>query len=114
MIEGSWEKGWDPVLAAFAANLTEAGEQGAALSIYRRGVAVVNIWAGTYSNANTKTVDAPWQEDTCVNIFSASKGLVALSVLQLAAAGKLNLDAPIAEYWPEFAAVDKDAISVRQ
>lgn len=114
MIEGSWEKGWDAVVDAFAANFTDAGEQGAALSIYRHGIAVVNVWAGTYSNASTKTVDAPWQEDTCVNIFSAGKGLVALSVLQLAAAGKLDLDAPIAEYWPEFAAADKAAISVRQ
>lgn len=114
MIEGSWEKGWDAVVDAFAANFTDAGEQGAALSIYRHGTAVVNIWGGTYTNANMQIVDAPWQEDTCVNIFSAGKGLVALCVLQLVDAGKLDLDAPVAEYWPEFAAADKGAVSVRQ
>lgn len=114
MIEGKWEKGWDAVVDAFAANFADAGEQGAALSIYRHGTAVVNIWGGTYTNVSAQIADAPWQQDTCVNIFSAGKGLVALCVLQLAAAGRLDLDAPVADYWPEFAAANKSAISVRQ
>jgi CubicO group peptidase (beta-lactamase class C family) len=102
------------VIEAFADNFAESGEQGAALAVYRHGEPLLNIWAGTRSNAVAEVRDEPWQEDTRVNIFSASKGLVALSVLQLVARGELMLDKPVAEYWPEFAAAGKSAITLRQ
>ena len=111
-IEGTWASKWQPVVEAFAANFNE-GEQGAGVALYHRGELVVNIWAGERSNRLADIANQPWAENTIVNIFSAGKGLVALCVLQLVAQGKLNLDSPIAHYWPEFAQGDKAGITVR-
>lgn len=111
-IKGSWSPEWQPVIDAFVANFSE-GEQGAGVALYHCGKLVVNIWAGERSNRLANIANEPWNENTIVNIFSAGKGLVALCVLQLVAQGKLNLDAPIAHYWPEFAQGDKARITVR-
>ena len=113
-IEGKWATNWTPVIDAFIANFTDAGEQGAGVAIYHRGELVVNAWAGERSNRAAGISNQPWDEHTLVNIFSAGKGLVALCVLQLVAQGKLNLDSPIAHYWPEFSSSEKSAITVRQ
>lgn len=112
-IEGVWTSQWQPVVDAFAANFNE-GEQGAGVALYHRGDLVVNIWAGERSNRLVSLANLPWEQDTLVNIFSAGKGLVALCVLQLVAQGKLDLNAPVANYWPEFAQGDKAAITVHQ
>lgn len=111
-IAGMWAPQWQPVVDAFAANFN-AGEQGAGLALYHRGEMVVNIWAGERSNRLAGIANQPWAENTIVNIFSAGKGLVALCVLQLVAHAKLDLDKPIAHYWPEFAQGDKAAITTR-
>jgi len=112
VIKGKWAPEWQPVVDAFAANFSE-GEQGASVALYLRGELVVNIWAGERGNRLAGISGQPWQENTIVNIFSAGKGLVALCVLQLVAQGKLTLDSPIANYWPEFAQGDKAKITVR-
>ena len=114
MIEGKWDKAWEPVVETFTRNFTEMGEQGAALAIYRFGEPVVNIWAGVRDNQGAGVTGQPWQEDTCVNIFSVGKALVALCVLQLAERGSLVLDKPVADYWPEFAQENKGDITIRQ
>lgn len=114
MINGQWDPAWAPVVEAFAENFHSMGEQGAALSIYRFGEPVVNIWSGVRDNREAGITAQPWQEDTCVNIFSVGKGLVALCVLQLVERGLLALDKPVADYWPEFAQEDKVGITVRQ
>ncbi len=111
-IKGKWSPQWQPVVDAFAANFNE-GEQGAGVALYHGGELVVNIWAGERSNRLAAISSQPWAEDTIVNIFSAGKGLVALCVLQLVAQGELNVDSPIANYWPEFAQGDKAKITVR-
>ena len=111
-IKGKWSPKWQPVVDAFAANFNE-GEQGAGVALYHAGELVVNIWAGERSNRLVGIANQPWDQETIVNIFSAGKGLVALCVLQLVAQGKLNLDSPIAAYWPEFAQGDKAQITVR-
>lgn len=111
-IQGMWSPQWQPVVDAFAANFNE-GEQGAGVALYHAGKCVVNIWAGERSNRLASIANQPWAENTIVNIFSAGKGLVALCVLQLVAQGKLNLDSPIAVYWPKFAQGDKAQITVR-
>lgn len=111
-VEGKWTPQWQPVVDAFAANFNE-GEQGAGVALYHRGELVVNIWAGERSNRLAGISNQPWNQNTIVNIFSAGKGLVALCVLQLVAQDKLNLDSPIAHYWPEFAQGDKAQITVR-
>ena len=61
-----------------------------------------------------KDGEQPWQRDTILNLFSCTKTFTAVAVLQLVAEGKLELDAPVARYWPEFAAAGKAAINVRQ
>lgn len=111
-IEGSWSPQWQSLVDMFAANFNE-GEQGAGVSIYHHGECVVNIWAGERSNRLENIANQPWSENTIVNIFSAGKGLLALCVLQLVARGKLDLDFPIAHYWPEFTQGDKAKITVR-
>lgn len=111
---GIWTDAWKPVVNTFAQNFVDAGEQGAALAIYRHGEPVLSIWAGSRANAGAGALDFPWQENTCVNIFSVGKGLVALCALQLIAKGKLELDRPIADYWPEFAQGGKGLVTLRQ
>lgn len=113
-IDGYWPQGWEAVVESFAANFVEGGEEGAALAVYRHGQPLLSIWAGARNNLGAGVSNAPWQEDTCVNIFSVGKALLALSVLQLVAKGQLDPDLPIATYWPEFAQADKGAITLRQ
>ncbi len=116
MIKGFWEEPWAPAVGAFAENFVSSGEQGAGFALFCRGKLVVNAWAGNYDNRLAQISDEPWSEQTCVNIFSAGKGLVALCVLRLVAEGRLDLDKPVAEYLPEFVSgqVEKETITVRQ
>lgn len=93
----------------FQENFTRRGDVGAAFSVYQHGTKLVDIWAGTRDRSET----LPWQENTIVNIFSATKALTALCALQLVDQGKLDLDAPVARYWPEFAANGKHRVLVR-
>ena len=101
--------GFEPVVEEFGTILNEV-PQGVALSVYRRGEQVINLWGGW----RDKAASLPWQSDTRVNIFSAGKGLVALAVLQLVAEKKLSLSQPIAEIWPEFGANGKADITLQQ
>ncbi|HSC68548.1 MAG TPA: serine hydrolase domain-containing protein [Cellvibrio sp.] len=112
-INGQWLPQWQPLIDTFAANFTQ-GEEGAGLALMHRGELVVNVWAGQRSNKLAGLERVDWSEDTLVNIFSAGKGLVAFCVLQLVAQGKLQLDAPVASIWPEFAQADKGSVSLRQ
>lgn len=112
-IRGHWGPEWQPLVDAFASNFTQ-GEEGAGVALYHRGELVVNIQAGIRSNKLAAIEQAEWDESTLVNVFSAGKGLVAVCVLQLVAQGKLELDKPVAHYWPEFAQGGKAEISVSQ
>ncbi|MEN0037082.1 MAG: serine hydrolase domain-containing protein [Cellvibrio sp.] len=112
-VNGQWAPQWQPLIDAFAANFAQ-GEEGAGIALVHRGELVVNAWAGQRSNKLAGLERVDWSEDTLVNIFSAGKGMVALCVLQLVAAGKLHLDEPVAAIWPEFAQADKEAITLRQ
>ncbi|HWV16832.1 MAG TPA: serine hydrolase domain-containing protein [Cellvibrio sp.] len=113
MVKGFWQPQWAPLVEAFADNFAGAGEQGAGLALHHRGEWAVNIWAGEYSNRAAQLENKPWSESTCVNIFSAGKGLVALCILRLVAQGRLDLERPVADYWPEFAQAGKQQIRVR-
>ena len=88
--------------------LSETPVGGAALSIRVDGEEIVNLWGG---NAAQNT---PWLHDTSSVIFSCTKGLVSLLAAKLVSEGKLDLDLPVAHYWPEFAQGGKDRITVRQ
>jgi CubicO group peptidase (beta-lactamase class C family) len=102
--------GYARVAEAFARNLTDHGEVGAAFAAYRDGEPVVDLWGGLADRAGRR----PWQEDTLQLVFSGAKGLVAACVLLLVERGLLDLDAPAAAYWPEFAAAGKDRVTVAE
>jgi CubicO group peptidase (beta-lactamase class C family) len=112
-VNGQWSAKWRPLVDTFIANFA-MGEVGAGLALHYRSELVVNIWAGQRSNKLAGIEQQEWDEQTLVNIFSAGKGLVALCVLQLVAEGKLSLDKPVADYWPEFAQAGKGDLTIRQ
>ncbi len=109
IIEGTVAGGYEAVREAFAENFTEQGDIGAAVCVYRDGRPVVDLWGGT---ADPDT-GRPWQRDTLQLVYSATKGVVATIAHLLAQRGELDLDAPVAHYWPEFAAAGKADIPVR-
>jgi CubicO group peptidase (beta-lactamase class C family) len=94
---------------ALAENLAHRGELGAAVAVIVDGRAVVDLWCG-WTDAARST---PWRQDTLVNVFSVGKALAGVCVLMLASRGRLDLDARVSKYWPEFAAGGKDEITVR-
>lgn len=108
-IGGSVQPGFERCRDAFAAGL-QRGEIGAACAIRVGGVAVVDLWGGIADPATGR----PWQEDTIVPVFSVTKGVAAICVLHLVAQGLIDLDRPVAHYWPDFAAGGKDGVTVRQ
>lgn len=109
-IDGTCEPRFKRVRDAFAENFAEQGEVGATVAVTVRGKPVVDLWAGHADAARTR----PWTRDTIVNIASTTKGLTAICALRLVDRGLLDLDAPVAKYWPEFAQAGKAAIPVHQ
>ncbi|WP_410654955.1 serine hydrolase domain-containing protein [Amycolatopsis sp. lyj-112] len=108
-IHGECAAGFEPVRAAFEENFARRDEIGAAFSVTHRGEPVVDLWAGWADPDRT----APWRADTLTNVWSTTKGMTAICAHRLADGGLLDLDAPVAEYWPEFAAEGKQKIPVR-
>ena len=108
-IHGHVEPRFDRVRDAFAENFARGDELGAACCVYHRGRPVVDVWAGTADRASGR----PWTADTAAVVFSATKGITAACLLGLVERGLLDLDAPVAAYWPAFAAAGKDRVPVR-
>ncbi len=106
---GACDARFAAVRSALAQNFREHGEVGAAVAITVDGKYVVDIWAGWADAARTR----PWQRDTLVNVFSVGKAMAALCLLMLVERGEVDLDAPVARYWPEFAGGGKHDVSVR-
>jgi CubicO group peptidase (beta-lactamase class C family) len=102
------DPGFGPVADAFRANFSDHGDVGAACCVYLDGRPVVDLWGGLTDRASGRR----WDRDTIVIVFSCTKGVTAVAANQLIAAGRLDPDAPIASYWPEFAANGKAAITV--
>ena len=109
MTEGVCKPGFERVAEAFAANLESKGEVGASVCLTVGGETVVDLWGGV---ADPKT-DAPWTRDTVGIVFSCTKGATALSAHVLASRGKLDLDAPVIELWPEFGQHGKEHVTTR-
>lgn len=108
-IDGHCDARFAAVRSAFEENFRERQELGAAVTVVADGVTVVDLWGGWADPARTR----PWEHDTLVNVWSTSKGPVALCAHLLADRGLLDLDAPVATYWPEFAAAGKEKVLVR-
>ena len=84
-------------------------EIGAAISFVVDGETVIDLWGGHYDAERTRA----WEQDTIVNTYSTTKGMTAICAHQLIERGLIDLDAPVAHYWPEFAAGGKAEIPVR-
>jgi CubicO group peptidase (beta-lactamase class C family) len=109
-VEGCCDPRFAPVRDAFRGNFGERGELGAAVCVTVGGRVVADLWGGWADQARGRR----WRPDTLVNVFSVGKGMVATCAARLAGQGKLDLDAVVAAYWPEFGAAGKDVITVRQ
>jgi len=110
VVEGLISSGFEPVREAFADNFTERGELGGACCVYHRGEKVVDLWGGI----RNKQTGEPWEADTMVLVYSATKGLAAMTLAVAHSRGWLDYEERIAHYWPEFAQQGKDEITVRQ
>ena len=108
-VHGSCDPKFQPVRQEFERNFRERGEVGASICITLQGETVVDLWGGL-ARADTAT---PWTEDTVSIVFSSTKGATALCAHILASRGQLDLDAPVATYWPEFAQAGKAQIPVK-
>ena len=99
---------YDGVKKQFDQNLKDGTDIGASFCATMNGETVVDLWGGYADPEKTK----PWEEDTIVNVYSTTKTMTFLVALMLADGGELDFNAPVARYWPEFAAEGKDGITV--
>ena len=107
-IQGSYDELFSAVPSALAGLLND-GDTGGSVAVFVDGEPVVDVWGG-FADAE-RTI--PWQQDTIVLVYSVTKTMTALCALMLADRGELDLDAPVARYWPEFAAAGKEKVLVR-
>ncbi|MEU2061197.1 serine hydrolase domain-containing protein [Streptomyces sp. NPDC013455] len=108
-IHGHCDPRFAAVREAFEENFRTRAELGAAVAVTVGGETVVDLWGGWADAARTR----PWTRETVVNVWSTTKGPVALCAHVLADRGLLDFDAPVAAYWPEFAAAGKEKVLVR-
>ncbi len=108
--QGFVASGFEPVRDAFAENFTRRGELGGACCAYHRGRKVVDLWGGI----RNKQTGEPWERDTMVIVYSATKGLAAMTLAIAHSRGWLDYDERVARYWPEFAQAGKEHTTVRQ
>ncbi len=109
-ILGHVGKGFEAVRDAFLENFSRRGELGGACCVYRHGEKVVDLWGGVRNAATGE----PWQEDTMVLVYSATKGLAAMAMALAHSRGWLDFEERVRAYWPDFAQQGKDKITVRQ
>lgn len=105
--QGFCDSTFEGVKQAFAANFDKGKELGASVAVTVDGQPVVDLWAGDADPQGT-----PWSRDTLVNVYSTTKTMAAFCVLILADRGEIDLHAPVADYWPEFAANGKEGVTV--
>jgi CubicO group peptidase (beta-lactamase class C family) len=109
-IEGHVSRGFRAVRSTFAENFARRRELGGACCAYHRGEKVVDIWGGV----RKKETGEPWEEDTMVIVYSATKGLAAMTLAIAHSRGWLDYEERVCAYWPEFAQQGKERITVRQ
>ena len=108
-VQGSFDPRFGGVRDAMAALLDSGADVGSSVAVVLDGELVVDLWGGHTDEART----TPWQADTITNVWSTTKTMTFLASLMLADRGELDLHAPVARYWPEFAANGKEAVEVR-
>ncbi|HEX6878239.1 MAG TPA: serine hydrolase domain-containing protein [Nocardioidaceae bacterium] len=107
-IQGEYDKRFTAVAQALGDAL-ESGDAGGSAAVFVAGKPVVDVWGGFADGSRTRG----WERDTIVNVFSVTKTMTALCALILVDRGLLDPDAPVARYWPEFAAAGKESVLVR-
>jgi CubicO group peptidase (beta-lactamase class C family) len=108
-IRGTWEPAFDGVAERLSSSLDAGTDVGASVAVFLGGEPVVDVWGGFVDESHT----APWERDTITNVWSTTKTMTFLCALMLADRGELDFYAPVAKYWPEFAAGGKEAVEVR-
>ncbi len=106
---GKCDDRFDGLRTALARNLDSGEELGASLVLDIDGEIAVDLWGGFCDEART----VPWSEQTITNVWSSTKTVTSLAALMLVDRGELDVDAPVARYWPEFAAQGKQDVLVR-
>lgn len=107
-IHGHCDDAFAIVRDQFAAHFDQGLELGASVVVTKDGETVVDLWGG-----DADTAGRPWEQDTICNVWSTTKTMAATVLLMLADRGEIDLDAPVATYWPEFAANGKEGVLVR-
>lgn len=108
-IDGFVVPGFERVRDEFERNFAERSDVGAAVSVTVDNKPVVDLWGGWQDESATR----PWTRDTIVNVWSVGKAITAICLLRVVERGLVDLDAPVARYWPEFAAAGKESLPVR-
>ncbi len=108
-IAGQCDARFEAVRTAFADNFETQGDVGASVAVVWNDEVVVDLWGGYTDAGRTQA----WERDTITNVWSTTKTMTALCALILADRGEIDLHAPVAKYWPEFAANGKEGIEVR-
>jgi CubicO group peptidase (beta-lactamase class C family) len=108
-VDGTCDDRFSPVREVMVSNLEAGHDVGCSVAVVLDGELVVDLWGGHLDEART----TPWQRDTIVTVFSATKVMTNLCALLLADRGEIGLDQPVARYWPEFAAAGKERVEVR-
>jgi len=108
-ISGSIKDRFGAVKDAFAANFNRGEDVGASVAVVMGDELVVDLWGGSLDRAGKE----PWRQDTLINVYSTTKTMSCLSLLVLAGRGLVDVDAPVAKYWPEFAQNGKGNVLVR-
>jgi len=108
-IKGAVSPGFERVKEVFAANWN-GYEVGASCAVVHNGKMVVDLWGGFQG----RDLKKPWEKDTLVNVYSTTKGMASLVIAILVEEGKLDYDARVVDYWPEFGAEGKEMVIVAQ
>jgi len=109
LVDGRCDPRFAAFREAFTSNFVDQGEIGASACVFVDGVAVVDLWGGHVDAHRSR----PWERDTLVNAYSVGKGILTVLILALVEQGRIDLDAPVAKLWPEFAALGKEALRIR-
>jgi len=110
IVEGHVSPGFEVVREVFAENFAQRRELGGACCAYHRGDKVVDLWGGV----RNKRTGERWEQDTMVLVWSATKGLAAMTLALAHSRALLDYEAPVCRYWPEFVQLGKEKITVRQ
>jgi CubicO group peptidase (beta-lactamase class C family) len=108
-VQGTCDPRFEGVRRTLSAQLDSGDDVGASVAVFLHGEPVVDIWGGFVDEAHS----APWQSDTITNVWSTTKTMTFITALMLHDRGELDFHAPVATYWPEFAAAGKEHVEVR-